>query len=109
MGTEKEVKPNVFNASDMNSDFIIRKCTVENLERVIEVNERELPEDYPYFFYKSILENYPESFFVASKRKNPHKIIGYIMWRIERTPSLNGLKLINKGGRSQWTIRKPLP
>ncbi len=97
MGTEKEVKTNVFNASDMNSDFIIRKCTVEDLEGVIEVNERELPEDYPYFFYKSILENYPESFFIASKRKNPQKIVGYIMWRIERTPSLNGLKLISKG------------
>ncbi|MBY8982165.1 MAG: GNAT family N-acetyltransferase [Candidatus Lokiarchaeota archaeon] len=97
MGTDKEVKTNVFNSSDIKSNFFIRRCTIEDIEGVIEVNEKELPEDYPYFFYKSILDNYPESFLVACKKDNPRKIIGYIMWRIERTPSLNGLKLINKG------------
>ena len=96
MGTDKEAKPSTYMKSDIGSDFLIRRCTLEDLEGVIEVNERELPEDYPFFFYKSILDNFPESFIVACKKDNPKKIVGYIMWRIEKVPSLNNLKLINK-------------
>jgi ribosomal-protein-alanine N-acetyltransferase len=95
MGTDKESR---INYSDRFSDIkpiIIRRCTQQDLEAVIEVNEKELPEDYPYFFYKSILDNYPESFLVACNDNG--KIIGYIMWRVERTPAINSLKLINKG------------
>jgi ribosomal protein S18 acetylase RimI-like enzyme len=95
MGTDKESR---INYSDTLSDIkpiTIRKCTQEDLEAVIEVNEKELPEDYPYFFYKSILDNYPESFLVACN--DIGKVIGYIMWRVERTPAIHSLKLINKG------------
>jgi len=95
MGTEKDTR---INYSDNLSDIkpiIIRSCTLEDLEAVIEVNEKELPEDYPYFFYKSILDNYPESFLVACN--DIGKIIGYIMWRVERTPAISSLKLVNKG------------
>jgi ribosomal-protein-alanine N-acetyltransferase len=97
MGTEKETQPVQFNGFGKEQDFRIRKCTLDDLEGVIAVNEKELPEDYPYFFYKSILDNYPESFLVAYERINPKKIIGYVMWRIERVPSLNSLRLVNKG------------
>ncbi|MBY9006764.1 MAG: GNAT family N-acetyltransferase [Candidatus Lokiarchaeota archaeon] len=97
MGTDKEIKSSIYNNLDVESEFFVRKCTLEDLEGVIEVNEKELPEDYPFFFYKSILDNYADSFLVACKKNNPKKIIGYIMWRIESAPSLNGLKLINKG------------
>ena len=86
------------NYSDNFSDLkpiIIRRCALEDLEAVIEVNEKELPEDYPYFFYKSILDNYPESFLVACN--NDGEVIGYIMWRVERTPAINSLKFVNKG------------
>jgi ribosomal-protein-alanine N-acetyltransferase len=95
MGTDKDTR---INYSDNFSDLkpiIIRRCALEDLEAVIEVNEKELPEDYPYFFYKSILDNYPESFLVACN--NDGKIIGYIMWRVERTPAINSLKFVNKG------------
>ena len=94
MGTDKDTR---INYSDNFSDLkpiIIRRCALEDLEAVIEVNEKELPEDYPYFFYKSILDNYPESFLVACN--NSEEIIGYVMWRVERTPSINSLKLVNK-------------
>ena len=95
MGTDKDTQINSssnFNATD---PIVIRKCTLEDLEGVIEVNEQELPEDYPYFFYKSILDNYPESFLVACNSNG--EIIGYIMWRVERNPSMNSLKLKNNG------------
>jgi len=97
MGTDKESKTEIFGLRENKKDFIIRRCTSDDLDGVIEVNERELPEDYPYFFYKSILDNYPDSFLVACASNNFEKIIGYVMWRIERTPSTNTLKLINKG------------
>ena len=95
MGTDKDTR---INYSDNISDIkpiIIRSCTLEDLEAVIEVNEKELPEDYPYFFYKSILDNYPESFLVACN--DIGEIIGYIMWRVERNPAISSLKLVNKG------------
>ncbi|MFX1259144.1 MAG: GNAT family N-acetyltransferase [Promethearchaeota archaeon] len=95
MGTDKDTKINLFDTYKNNQEFIIRRCTLDDLDGVINVNERELPEDYPYFFYKSILDDYPESFLVAQNKNG--KIVAYIMWRVEKAPSLNGLKFENKG------------
>ena len=95
MGTEKDTRTNYFNIFNDKKPIVVRRCSLEDLEGVIEVNEKELPEDYPYFFYKSILDNYPESFQVACDSNG--KIIGYIMWRVERAPAMNSLKLTNKG------------
>jgi ribosomal-protein-alanine N-acetyltransferase len=95
MGTDKDTQINSSgNFSDTNP-IVVRKCTVEDLKGVIKVNEQELPEDYPYFFYKSILDNYPESFIIACN--NNGDIIGYIMWRVERAPAIASLKLKNNG------------
>jgi len=95
MGTDKDTQSINFDLYGNEESILIRKCTLEDLEGVIEVNEQELPEDYPYFFYKSILDNFPESFLVACN--NEGKIIGYIMWRVEKIPSNSSLKLVNKG------------
>ncbi len=95
MGTDKDTQPKHLPLIGDEDPIVIRRCSLEDLEGVIEVNEKELPEDYPYFFYKSILDNYPESFLVACNREGI--IIAYIMWRVERTPSINSLKLVNKG------------
>jgi ribosomal protein S18 acetylase RimI-like enzyme len=95
MGTDKDTQPKQSPFINDKDPLMIRRCTLEDLEGVIEVNEKELPEDYPYFFYKSILDNYPESFLVACNSEGT--IIAYIMWRVERTPSINSLKLVNKG------------
>jgi ribosomal-protein-alanine N-acetyltransferase len=97
MGTDKDTQTNDFDMTKKEDPFIIRQCTFEDLELVKEVNEKELPEDYPFFFYKSILDNFSESFLVACPKDDPKKVIGYIMWRIEKTPSKNSLRLINKG------------
>ncbi len=95
MGTDKETQINASSNFNDTRPLVIRRCTLEDLEGVIEVNEQELPEDYPYFFYKSILDNYPESFLVACN--NNEEIIGYIMWRVERTPAITSLKLKKNG------------
>jgi ribosomal-protein-alanine N-acetyltransferase len=95
MTTNKDIETKILNNTKMGSDFIIRRCRLEDIDSVIEINEQELPEDYPYFFYKSILDNYPEGFLVAQNRTG--KVIAYIMWRIEKAPSKNSLKYINKG------------
>jgi ribosomal-protein-alanine N-acetyltransferase len=95
MGTDKDTQYKYMPLVDDNDHIIVRRCTIEDLEGVIEVNEKELPEDYPFFFYKSILDSYPESFLVACN--NEGTIIAYIMWRVERIPSTNSLKLVNKG------------
>ena len=97
MGTEKQFRPKTYTNHEMPSEIIVRRCTSKDLDGVIEVNEAELPEDYPFFFYKSILDHYPESFLVAIDKDNSNKIVGYIMWRIEKTPTLSNLKLDKKG------------
>lgn len=94
MTSNKDTKINTFN-NISNQRIIIKRCNLDDLDGVIKVNEEELPEDYPYFFYKSILDNYPESFLVA--QDSFEKIIGYIMWRVEKTPSLDSLRYVNKG------------
>jgi ribosomal-protein-alanine N-acetyltransferase len=94
MTTNKERESNIFSNTEDDPEVFIKKCSLEDLDGVIEVNERELPEDYPYFFYKSILDNYPESFLVAQNAKGD--IIAYIMWRVEKAPSVNSLKYVNK-------------
>lgn len=95
MGTDKDAQIKNSDMLNDNQPIIIRRCALEDLEGVIRVNERELPEDYPYFFYKSILDNYPESFLVGISSTG--EVIAYIMWRVEKTPSINSLKLVNKG------------
>jgi len=95
MGTEKDTQINSSGNFSNTNPIVVRRCTLEDLEGVIEVNEEELPEDYPYFFYKSILDNYPESFLVACNSNE--EIIGYVMWRVERTPAITSLKLKNNG------------
>ncbi|MBN1800376.1 MAG: GNAT family N-acetyltransferase [Candidatus Lokiarchaeota archaeon] len=94
MGTDKETQSRSNDIME-KSTYTIRPCCLEDLEGVINVNEKELPEDYPYFFYKSILDSFPESFLVAINEDG--HIIGYIMWRVERLPALNSLNLIRKG------------
>ena len=95
MGTEKDTQIHSSSNFRDTNPIVVRRCTLEDLKGVIEVNEQELPEDYPYFFYKSILDNYPESFLVACNSNK--EIIGYIMWRVEKTPAISSLKLKNNG------------
>jgi len=94
MTTNKEKETKIFSATKNEQEFLIRICTLDDLDAVIEVNERELPEDYPYFFYKNILDDFPEGFLIAQNKQG--KIVAYIMWRVEKAPSINSLKYVNK-------------
>ncbi|WP_371801909.1 GNAT family N-acetyltransferase [Candidatus Lokiarchaeum ossiferum] len=79
-----------------NTKFSLRPCTSDDISLVMDVNETTLPENYPLFFYEQILERYPDSFQLAYLEDDPKKIIGYIMWRIERGPSSFGLDYVKK-------------
>jgi len=79
-----------------NFQLNVRSCKYEELPKVIAINESTLPENYPTYFYEQILEKYPESFMVAELIHNPGKIVGYIMWRVERGISSFGIQLVKK-------------
>lgn len=95
MGTDKDTRTINFSNINGSNPILIRRCTLEDLEGVIEINEKELPEDYPYFFYKSILDNFNESFLIAVDSNS--NVVGYIMWRVEKMPAIDSLKISNKG------------
>ncbi|MGC9209724.1 MAG: GNAT family N-acetyltransferase [Acidilobus sp.] len=62
--------------------FIIRRATEDDLEQVMEVNLRSLPENYWYGFYRYILSEWGDLFFVAVVND---RVVGYIMNRVEDT------------------------
>jgi ribosomal-protein-alanine N-acetyltransferase len=78
-------------------EFGLRQCTYDDIPSVMDINETTLPENYPLFFYEQILEKYPEAFTLAYLKNRPEKIVGYIMWRVERGPSSFGLDYVKKG------------
>ena len=60
----------------------MRRATEEDLDHVIEVNLRSLPENYWYGFYKYVLSEWGDLFLVAEA---DGRVIGYIMNRVEET------------------------
>jgi len=77
--------------------FKVVPCQINDIHEVEKINKETLPENYPYFFYKSILDSFSNSFLVAMLKGETNKIIGYIMWRIEKGISNFGLKVVSKG------------
>ncbi|GAB4327689.1 MAG: ribosomal protein S18-alanine N-acetyltransferase [Promethearchaeota archaeon] len=81
--------------------FVVRGCTEKDLPTVIGINEIALPEHYPRFFYESILAKYPAAFLVAAtvdpQSPEKEKLVGYIMWRLERGISEFGIRVVRKG------------
>jgi len=45
--------------------FTIRTFRVSDLERVMHINTKCLPENYSSYFYKDIYTKYPDTFLVA--------------------------------------------
>jgi len=62
--------------------YIIRRATEADIDQVIEVNLRSLPENYWYGFYQYVLSEWGDLFLVA---EIGGKIVGYIMNRVEET------------------------
>lgn len=60
--------------------YTIREATAKDLDEVIRINRENLPENYPSFFFKMHLENFPKAFLVA---EHEGRLVGYIMCRVE--------------------------
>ncbi|MFX0101751.1 MAG: GNAT family N-acetyltransferase [Candidatus Hodarchaeota archaeon] len=84
------------NNTQAPQNIVIRQCTRDDLESVMAINEKTLPENYPQFFYESILERFPISFLVAEDRNMGNNLVGYVMFRIERMMDW-GVKFLKKG------------
>jgi ribosomal-protein-alanine N-acetyltransferase len=67
--------------------FTLRTFTVSDLERVMHINTKCLPENYSSFFYKDLYTRFPDTFMVAEM---DGEIQGYIMCRIEKGWSKRG-------------------
>ncbi|MEM2204143.1 MAG: ribosomal protein S18-alanine N-acetyltransferase [Sulfolobales archaeon] len=69
-------------ASDTSDDceFRIREASYSDLDKIIEINMRSLPEHYPRYFWEQHIEEWGKIFLVAEA---PGGIIGYMMNRIE--------------------------
>jgi len=75
--------------------YELKKFRPEDLPRVMYINAVCLPENYSEFFYRSLYEEFPDTFIVATVDS---LIVGYVMCRMERGFSeLNRWKLTRKG------------
>ena len=76
-------------------DYDIRLCDREDIEGVMLINSKTLPEHYSDYFYFEILSEFPETFLVAELAG---EVVGYIMCRTEYGFShLKRLGLARKG------------
>jgi [ribosomal protein S18]-alanine N-acetyltransferase len=75
--------------------FSIRQFEIRDLESVIEINRRCLPENYASFFFMDTFQSCPTAFIVAQAGT---QAVGYIMCRTEHGFSdVKRLKFIRKG------------
>ena len=70
-----------------SQSFTVRVFKTDDLERVMQINAKCLPENYSSYFYRDLYTKYPETFLVAEA---DGEIQGYIMCRIERGWSKKG-------------------
>ena len=61
-------------------NYVVRRCELEDLQSVIEINLSTLPEHYSDYFFESILKELPEAFIVAEL---DGRVVGYIMCKLE--------------------------
>jgi len=64
-----------------DTGFRVRIFRLDDLSRVMSINEECLPENYSTFFYRDLYQRFPKTFIVAEADGD---IQGYIMCRIER-------------------------
>jgi ribosomal-protein-alanine N-acetyltransferase len=74
--------------------LVVRKATLNDLPQVMQINLETLPENYPEYFYQEIYERYSDAFFVAEV---DHKLVGYIMCRVEGGISNFGRRWVRRG------------
>ncbi|MBA2268055.1 MAG: GNAT family N-acetyltransferase [Thermoproteota archaeon] len=60
--------------------YIIRRCAHEDLNSVISINLKTLPEHYTEYFFESLLREIPEAFIIA---EIDNVVVGYLMCKLE--------------------------
>ena len=65
---------------DGKTEFVVREAAMKDLNDVITINRRVLPENYPSWFFVEHLEQYPKAFVVAEVGG---RVVGYVMSRVE--------------------------
>lgn len=79
----------------LQTTYTVRQFKPSDLDKVINVNQICLPENYSPYFFMEVYERYPATFIVAEQNG---EIVGYIMCRIETGfASLGVLGLSKKG------------
>lgn len=81
--------------TDLQETFALRKFTVNDLQRIMQINRLCLPENYSDYFFVDLARKFPETFIIAEEKS---EIIGYIMCRIETGLSNFGFGGIIKKG-----------
>jgi ribosomal-protein-alanine N-acetyltransferase len=74
--------------------FNVRRANAADILQVMQINLETLPENYPEFFFRDLLNKFPECFIVA---ETEGKLIGYIMCRMEGGISNFGISWVRKG------------
>jgi len=75
--------------------YVIKRCSIDQVKDVIQVNMRTLPEHYSDEFYYDLLESFPEGFIVAQLGD---EVVGYIMNRVELGFSnIRNFSILKKG------------
>ena len=75
--------------------YLIRQASEEDLVPAMNINRVCLPENYSFFFFQTILREYPKTFLVAEV---DGRVVGYIMCRVERILSKLERFRIKKAG-----------
>lgn len=75
--------------------YTTRLFQPSDIERVVYINRRCLPENYTSLFFMDLYKRFPSTFIVAQEE---NEVVGYIMCRIETGIStFNILKVVKKG------------
>ena len=76
-------------------NYKFRPFKPSDLEEVIHINRKCLPENYTPLFFMNLYKRYPQTFIVAEVNK---ELVGYIMCRIETgIPNFRLLGVTRKG------------
>ena len=79
---------------EFKNKFIIRKATLNDIDRVIYINRVSLPENYTRYFFIEHLNKWPNAFYVAEV---DGEVVGYVMSRVELGWGIMKLGLVKKG------------
>lgn len=73
----------------------LRRAVLSDIDEVMEINRRNLPENYYREFFTYHLETWPDAFLVAEAPTG--ELVGYIMSRVERGFGFFNRLMVQKG------------